>query len=142
MTFPIPGQMFQFSWDAHGPLQDSDAHLITMSGPDDLCGSRDTPFRSSENIHTCSGWSPTGQKYSLSVRAVNCGGEGPASDLASVWLQSKEIRSHCLHFVCVHDTQFYCVFSHTRCYIDSLNGIPSYALQNSCPRIEKNRKWL
>jgi len=89
VTFPIAGERFQYTWDA--PVSDFDFYLINISGPDNQCGSRESPHRSTENSYTCSGWSPTGQNYTLSVQAVNCGGEGPASGPVTVFLQSKKL---------------------------------------------------
>ena len=88
VTFPIAGERFQYTWDA--PVSDFDFYLINISGPDNQCGSRDILHRSTENSYTCSGWSPTGQNYTLSVQAVNCGGEGPASGPVTVYLLSKK----------------------------------------------------
>jgi len=88
ITFPSPRQL-NFTWNVQNP--DVDAYLVNISGPDDQCGSRDILHRSTENTYTCSGWSPTGQEYTLSVKAVNCGGKGPANDPVTVYLRSKKL---------------------------------------------------
>jgi len=94
VTFPSLEQL-RFRWNVQNP-DDVDAYLVNISGSDDQCGSRDILHRSTENSYTCSGWSPTGQEYTLSVQAVNCGGEGPASDPVTVHLQSKKLLFTCL----------------------------------------------
>jgi len=121
VTFPIAGERFQYTWDA--PVSDFDFYLINISGPDNQCGSRESLHRSTENSYTCSGWSPAGQNYTLSMLAVNCGGEGPASDPVTVFLRSKKLLFACLgysfsvsvwkavkyficHFLCIRG--FYC----------------------------------
>ena len=96
MTFPGLEQL-RFRWNVQNP-DDVDAYLVNISGPDDQCGSRDILHRSTENSYTCSGWSPTGQNYTLSVQAVNCGGEGHASGPVTVSLQSKELLFACLGY--------------------------------------------
>ena len=96
VTFPGREQL-RFRWNVQNP-DDVDAYLVNISGPDDQCGSRDILHRSTENSYTCSGWSPAGQNYTLTVQAANCGGEGPASDPVTVYLQSKKLLFACLGY--------------------------------------------
>ena len=107
--FCSPRQL-TFTWNAQNP-DDVDAYLMNISGSDDQCGSRDILHRTTENSYTCSGWSPAGQNYTLSVQAVNCGGEGPASDPVTVWLKSKQ-KSGATVYVCPRHFVFEDIYSH------------------------------
>ena len=91
VSFTIPGQKFNISWDEPVLNTDGtvDAYFVNISGPNDLCGSVNTPQRVTTPSYMCSGWrTPAGQKYSFTVQAANCGGSlrGPESDPGTVCL--------------------------------------------------------
>ena len=93
VIFPIPRQQFTITWK-EPPLSMGgtvDAYFVNISGPDDLCGNVDTlqRFGGSTHSYTCSGWiTPTGQMYTFTVAAANCGGSqrGPKSVPVTVCL--------------------------------------------------------
>ena len=95
MTFLIPGQQFTITWNEPSLSMGGtvDTYFVNISGPDDQCGNVDTlqRFGNSTHSYTCSGWTmPTGQKYTFTVQAANCGGSqrGPESNSVTVCLQS------------------------------------------------------
>ena len=94
VTFPIPGRQFNITWNQF-PLsfgETIDIYFVNISGPDNLCGNVNTlqRFGNSTHSYACSGWSPSGQKYTFTVQAANCGGSqrGPESNIVTVCLQS------------------------------------------------------
>ena len=94
VTFPIPGQQFTITWDEPPVSRGGrvDTYFVNISGPDDLCGDVNTlqRFDSRTRSYACSGWTmPTGQNYTFTVQAANCGGDlkGPASGPVTVYLR-------------------------------------------------------
>ena len=93
MTFLIPGQQFTITWNEPSLSMGGtvDTYFVNISGPDDQCGNVDTlqRFGNSTHSYTCSGWTmPTGQKYTFTVQAANCGGSqrGSGSNIVTVCL--------------------------------------------------------
>ena len=94
VSISIPGQQFTINWNEpplnlHGRV---DTYFLSITGPDDLCGSVNILRRlgNSTRSYTCSGWTmPEGQTYTFTVQPANCGGElrGPESDPVTVSLQ-------------------------------------------------------
>ena len=115
----LPRQQFTVTWD-EPPLSMGgtvDTYFVNISGPDSLCGNVNTLQMVTERNYTCSGWTMlTGQTYTFTVQAANCGGDlrGPASDPITVYLRGMLQQS------CV-DHDFCCVSKLYLLTIDSLN---------------------
>ena len=112
VSFQLAKQHFTITWD-EPPLymgETVDAYFVNVSGPDNLCGSVNTPqrLRNSTHNYTCSGWTmpPAGQTYTFTVQAANCGGDlrGPESDTLTVSLQGTYVQRNtclCNHGYCL-----------------------------------------
>ena len=86
VTFSITRREFNITWD-EPPMNMGgtvDAYFVSISGPNDLCGTGNTLQNVTERTYTCSIQTTPqeGETYTIRVMAANCDGSlrGPESD--------------------------------------------------------------
>ena len=89
-TFLTPRQQFTITWN-EPPLNMGGtihSYFVNISGPNDLCGTGNTPQNVTERSYTCTIQTPPqeGDIYTIRVAAANCGGRlrGPESEPAII----------------------------------------------------------